>query len=143
MTYGSITTIISLIPLPKTSPAMAGPARPPTTVLDLYQLPSAPVPHYLQGRPPTVVKHCLIQKTKSSKYTKDKLVCTKSPGVFHVMKDTKNTQLTLEEMVALWVVHIKIERSGIFLASIFLQHFAGNVIGIGINSHWNIDKVPT
>lgn len=57
--------------------------------LDLYRLPSAAVPHYLQGRPPTVVKHCLIRKTNSSRYTKDEVVCTKSLGVFHEMKDTQ------------------------------------------------------
>jgi len=46
-------------------------------------------------------------------------------------------------ITAWWVAHVKIGRNGIFLASIFLQYFTGNLIRVGMNYHWNIDKVAT
>ena len=47
------------------------------------------VPEYLHGRPPSVVKHCLIRKTKSNKYTEDAVKQAEMPGEFHVIKDAK------------------------------------------------------
>jgi len=47
------------------------------------------VPKYLHGRPPSVVKHCLIRKTKSNKYPCDAVEHTGEHGEFHVIKDTK------------------------------------------------------
>ena len=57
--------------------------------LDCYRLPSSTVPEYLHGRPPSVVKHCLICKTKSNRYPCDAIEYTGVHGEFHVMKDTK------------------------------------------------------
>ena len=61
--------------------------------LDHYRLPSSAVPEYLHGRPPSVVKHCLIRKTKSNKYTQDAVKHAKTPGEFYVIKDTKKHTL--------------------------------------------------
>ena len=57
--------------------------------LDCYRLPSSTIPVYLHGRPPFVVKHCLIRKTKSNKYPSDAVECTGEHGKFHVIKDMK------------------------------------------------------
>ncbi len=55
--------------------------------LNIYRLPSAAIPLYLQGRPPSVVKHCLVRKTRSNKFTRDAVEDTDKPGVFHIIKD--------------------------------------------------------
>jgi len=39
------------------------------------------VPDYLRGRPQAVIKHCLVRKTNSNKFTAEAIQTTEKPGV--------------------------------------------------------------
>ena len=56
--------------------------------MDIYHVPASIVPSYLQGRPSTLIKHCLVRKTKSNKFTRDSVHETDSPGSFEIIKDS-------------------------------------------------------
>jgi len=51
-----------------------------------YRVASDTVPDYLRGRPRAVIKHCLVRKTNSNKFTAEAIQTTEKPGVFHVVK---------------------------------------------------------
>ena len=100
------------------------------------------VPEYLHGKPPSVVKHCLIRKTKSNKYTEDAVKQAEMPGEFHVIKDAKKHTVnfgtsdnsTLACSCKDWKKwHIPCKH--------FLLYFAGYLGGIGIICHLNIETV--
>ena len=55
---------------------------------DIYRLPANVVPSYLQGRPHTLIKHCLVRKTKSNKFTRDSIHQTDTCGSFEIIKDS-------------------------------------------------------
>ena len=54
--------------------------------LPFYRAASDTVPDYLRGRPHAVIKHCLVHKTNSNKFTAEAVQMTEKPGVFHVVK---------------------------------------------------------
>lgn len=108
--------------------------------LDLYHLPSSAVSHYLQRRPPTVVKHCLVPKTKSSRYTKDEVVWIQSFGVFHVMKDAKKRTVNFrrhdDSMVGCSCKDSKKWR-------ILCKHFYSISLGIWLELEWTTTGIYT
>ena len=53
----------------------------------MYRLSSANIPSYLPGRPPSIIKYCLIRKTRSNKFTEEGIKGTDMPGIFHVLKE--------------------------------------------------------
>ena len=56
--------------------------------MDVYRVPANVVPTYLQGRPRALIKHCLVRKTKSNKFTHDSIHLKDSPGSFEITKDS-------------------------------------------------------
>lgn len=57
--------------------------------MDIYRLPANTVPAYLKGRPRNLIKHCLVRKTKSNKFTKESVKHTNgSPGIFDIFKES-------------------------------------------------------
>jgi hypothetical protein len=56
--------------------------------MDIYRVPANVVPSYLQGRPRTLIKHCLVRKTKSNKFTRDSIHQKDTPGSFEIIKDS-------------------------------------------------------
>lgn len=56
--------------------------------MDIYRVPADVVPRYLQGRPRTLIKHCLVRKTKSNKFTHDSIHQTDTRGSFEIFKDS-------------------------------------------------------
>ena len=55
--------------------------------MEIYRMPADLVPDYLKGRPRTFIKHCLVRKTRSNKFTGDSVQQTDTPGLFHIKKD--------------------------------------------------------
>ena len=51
-------------------------------------MPANVVPSYLKGRPRTLIKHCLVRKTKSNKFTHDSIHQNDTPGSFDIIKDS-------------------------------------------------------
>ena len=56
--------------------------------MDIYRVPANVVPSYLKGRPRTLIKHCLVRKTKSNKFTHDSIHQNDIPGSFDIIKDS-------------------------------------------------------
>ena len=56
--------------------------------MDIYRVPANVVPSYLKGRPRTLIKHCLVRKTKSNKFTHDSIHQNDTPGSFDIIKDS-------------------------------------------------------
>ena len=49
-------------------------------------MPADLVPEYLTGRPRTFIRHCLVRKTRSNKFTGDSIQQTDTPGLFYIKK---------------------------------------------------------
>ena len=56
--------------------------------MDIYRVPANVVPSYLKGRPRSLIKHCLVRKTKSNKFTHDSIHQNDTPGSFDIIKDS-------------------------------------------------------
>ena len=56
--------------------------------MDIYRVPANVVPSYLKGRPRTLIKHYLVRKTKSNKFTHDSIHQNDTPGSFDIIKDS-------------------------------------------------------
>ena len=111
--------------------------------LDHYRLPSSAVPEYLHGRPPSVVKHCLIRKTKSNKYTQDAVKHAKTPGESYVIKDTKKHTLNFgTSNNSIVACSCKDWKKWHIPCKHFLLYSAGYQSGIGIVCHMNTETVP-
>ena len=54
--------------------------------MDIYRMPADLVPEYLTGRPRTFIRHCLVRKTRSNKFTGDSIQQTDTPGLFYIKK---------------------------------------------------------
>ena len=54
--------------------------------MDIYRVPANIVPGYLKGRPRSLIRHCLVRKTKSNKFTGDSVHQTDVPGTFNIIK---------------------------------------------------------
>ena len=84
------------------------------------------MPDYLRGRPRTVIKHCLVRKRNSNKFTAEAIQTTEKPGVFQVVKASGGKH-TVDFGAALGRVlhrvHAKTGQGGTFLANISLLSF--------------------
>lgn len=52
--------------------------------MEIYRMPADLVPEYLKGRPRAFIKHCLVRKTRSNKFTGDSVQQTDTPSLFHI-----------------------------------------------------------
>ena len=52
--------------------------------MDTYRVPANIVQGYLKGRPCSLIRHCLVCKTKSNKFTGDSVHQTDVPGIVNI-----------------------------------------------------------
>ena len=56
--------------------------------MNIYHVPATTVPPYLKGRPCALIRHCLVRKTKSNKFTRDTIQQTDRSGTFDIIKES-------------------------------------------------------
>lgn len=108
----------------------------------MYCLPSTAIPSYLQGRPPSVVKHCLARKTKSNKFTEEAVKDSGTHGVFH-HKDAGKHVVNFGCTDGMPTCTCKDWMRWHIPCKHFLPCFDGGPIGSGILFHCSTEPVLT
>ena len=99
--------------------------------MDIYRVPANVVPSYLKGRPRTLIKHCLVRKTKSNKFTHDSIHQNDTPGSFDIIKDSGAKHIVSFALESDYLVPVKTGPDGISPVSISLQFSVKYLNGLG------------
>ena len=101
------------------------------------------VPDFLQGRPCSLIIHCLERQAKAKKFDEANIKSNPQDSIFTIIRSMGVTLLILELKALSLAVLAKTGKNGRYLVNTSSQFLIQNKSGNGMHCHHHIFRVPT